>query len=187
MGRIIYFTGGSRSGKSRHAEQYIIDKEYKNRIYLATAIIFDDEMKARVAKHREQRGENWITIEGYKNTVELIKFHIKKEGVILLDCLTNMITNLMIMEKEYDWDHMLDEELTLIENDIKKEVEKLLEYIKSSDQDIVVVSNEIGMGIIPAYALGRHFRDICGRMNQMVAAKADEAYFVVSGIKMKLK
>lgn len=187
MGRIIYFTGGSRSGKSRHAEQYIIDKEYKNRIYLATAIIFDDEMKARVAKHREQRGENWITIEGYKNTVELIKFHIKKEGVILLDCLTNMITNLMIMEKEYDWDHMLDEELRLIENDIKKEVEKLLEYIKSSDQDIVVVSNEIGMGIIPAYALGRHFRDICGRMNQMVAAKADEAYFVVSGIKMKLK
>ena len=76
--------------------------------------------------------------------------------------------------------------LNEVEN-IKKEVEELLEYIKSSDQDIVIVSNEIGMGIVPAYALGRHFRDICGRMNQIAAAKADEAYFVVSGIKMKLK
>lgn len=187
MGRIIYFTGGSRSGKSRHAEQYIIDKNYKDKIYLATAIIFDDEMRARVAKHKEQRGENWITIEGYKNAVELIKPYIKKNGVILLDCLTNMVTNLMIMEKEYDWDHIPNEELTSIENNIKKEVEELLEYIKSSDQDIVIVSNEIGMGIVPAYALGRHFRDICGRMNQIAAAKADEAYFVVSGIKMKLK
>lgn len=187
MGRIIYFTGGSRSGKSRHAEQYIADMGYKDRVYLATAIIFDDEMRARVAKHREQRGENWTTVEGYKNTVELVKPHIKKGGVILLDCLTNMVTNLMIMEKEYDWDHMPDEELTSIENNIKKEVEELLEYIKSSDQDIVIVSNEIGMGIVPAYALGRHFRDVCGRMNQIAAAKADEAYFVVSGIKMKLK
>ena len=187
MGRIIYFTGGSRSGKSRHAEQYIIDKNYRDRIYLATAIIFDDEMRARVAKHREQRGEDWTTVEGYKNTVELVKPHMKQGGVILLDCLTNMVTNLMIMEKEYDWDHIPDEELTSIENNIKKEVEELLEYIKSSDQDIVIVSNEIGMGIVPDYALGRHFRDICGRMNQLVAGYSREAYFVVSGMMMKLK
>ena len=133
MGRIIYFTGGSRSGKSRHAEEYIADMGYRDKIYLATAIIFDDEMRARVAKHREQRGENWITVEGYKNTVGLIKPHIKQGGVILLDCLTNMVTNLMIMEKEYDWDHMPDEELTSIENNIKKEVEELLEYIKTGE------------------------------------------------------
>lgn len=187
MGRIIYFTGGSRSGKSRSAEQYIFDGGYQDRIYAATAIVFDDEMRARVKKHREQRGDGWTTVEGYKNLAELVKPHMKKGGVILLDCLTNMVTNLMIMEKEYDWDHISDEELTAIETGIKKEVEEFLDFVKGEEQDLVIVSNEIGMGVVPAYALGRHFRDVCGRMNQIAAAKADEAYFVVSGIKMKLK
>lgn len=187
LGRIIYFTGGSRSGKSKFAEQYIFDGGYKDRIYVATAIVFDDEMRARVKKHREQRGEEWITIEGYKNLTELVKPHLKKGGVILLDCLTNMVTNLMIMEKGYDWDHLPDEEIVKIENEIQKEVEEFLDFIKTQEQDLIIVSNEIGMGIVPAYALGRHFRDICGKMNQIAAAKADEAYFVVSGIKMKLK
>ena len=187
MGRIIYFTGGSRSGKSSHAEKYIFDRGYKDRIYLATAIVFDDEMRARVRKHREQRGESWTTVEGYKNVVELVKPHMKKGGVILLDCLTNMVTNLMIMEKEYDWDNMPDSQLTLIENGIKKEVEEFLDFIKTQDQDLVIVSNEIGMGVVPAYPLGRYFRDICGRMNQIAASKADEAYLLVSGLKMQLK
>lgn len=187
MGKIIYFTGGSRSGKSSHAEKYIFDKGYKDRIYLATAIIFDDEMRSRVKKHREQRGENWITVEGYKNITELVKPHIKKGGVILLDCLTNMVTNLMIMEKEYDWDNMLDSDLNLIENSIKLEIENFLKFIKNEEQDLVVVSNEIGMGVVPAYPLGRYFRDICGRMNQIVASKSDEAYLLVSGLKMQLK
>lgn len=119
--------------------------------------------------------------------MELVKPHMKKGGVILLDCLTNMVTNLMIMEKEYDWDNMPDSQLTLIENGIKKEVEEFLDFIKTQDQDLVIVSNEIGMGVVPAYPLGRYFRDICGRMNQIAAAKADEAYLLISGLKMQLK
>lgn len=187
MGKIVYFTGGARSGKSTQAERYIFMRNYEHKIYIATAIAFDDEMKARVQKHKEQRGENWITIEGYKNLVEQIKPHVKAGGVILLDCLTNMVTNLMIMEKDYDWDHVSNEEVEKLEQTITKEVITLLEYLKSIDMDTVVVSNELGMGLVPAYALGRHFRDICGRMNQLVAGYSREAYFVVSGMMMKLK
>ena len=187
MGRIIYFTGGARSGKSVQAEKYIFSRDYKDRIYVATALAFDDEMKSRVKKHQEQRGDDWITIEGYKNLVEKIKPHVKAGGVILLDCLTNMVTNLMIMEKEYDWDHMKNEEVEKIEKGIIDEVVELLEYLKSIDMDTVIVTNELGMGLVPAYALGRHFRDICGRANQIAAEYSREAYFVVSGMTMKLK
>lgn len=187
MGRIIYFTGGARSGKSIQAEKYIFSRGYKDRIYIATALAFDDEMKARVAKHQEQRGKDWITIEGYKNLVEKIKPHVKNGGVILLDCLTNMVTNLMIMEKEYDWDHIGNEEAEKIEKTIVDEVMELITYLKSIDMDTVIVTNELGMGLVPAYALGRHFRDICGRINQMVAGYSREAYFIVSGMTMKLK
>ncbi|MDO4589461.1 MAG: bifunctional adenosylcobinamide kinase/adenosylcobinamide-phosphate guanylyltransferase, partial [Fusobacterium sp.] len=105
----------------------------------------------------------------------------------LIYCITNIFTNLMIIEKYYNLDNMKDSQLSLIESNIKKEVEDFLEFIKNEDQDLVVVSNEIGMGVVPAYPLGRYFRDICGRMNQIVASKSDEAYLLISGLKMQLK
>lgn len=187
MGRIIYFTGGARSGKSTQAEQYIFERAYSKRIYVATSIPFDEEMKSRVKKHREQRGENWTTIEGYRDLVEKISPHIENGGVILLDCLTNMVTNLMIMDNEYDWDNISTDEVDRIEESIKKEVESLFEYIKDQSMDMVVVSNELGMGVVPPYPLGRYFRDICGRMNQLAGKYADEAYMAVSGLQLKLK
>lgn len=187
MGRIVYFTGGARSGKSTQAEHYIFERPYSKRIYVATSIPFDEEMKSRVKKHREQRGENWTTIEGYKDLVDKISPHIESGGVILLDCLTNMVTNLMIMDREYDWDNISTVEVDRLEESIKIEVEKLFKYVKNQPVDMVVVSNELGMGVIPAYPLGRYFRDICGRMNQIAGAYADEAYMAVSGLKLKLK
>ena len=187
MGRIVYFTGGARSGKSLQAEKYIFDKEYTQKIYLATSIPFDDEMKARVKKHKEQRGENWITIEGYSNLIEKISPYAERDGVILLDCLTNMVTNLMITDRECDWDNISTDEVDRIELEIKDEVESFFEYVKNQKIDVVVVSNELGMGVVPAYPLGRYFRDICGRMNQIAGTYADEAYMAVSGLQLKLK
>lgn len=189
MGKIIYFTGGSRSGKSSQAEKYILKKGYQNKIYIATAIPFDNEMKMRVKKHQEQRGESWITIEAYKNLknkVEETEFE-KEECVILLDCLTNMVSNLMIMEKEYNWDQIEEIELKKIESFVEQEVREFLSFAKESKIDLVIVSNELGMGLVPTYPLGRHFRDICGRMNQIAAEYSDEAYFLVSGLEIKLK
>lgn len=186
LGRIVYVTGGARSGKSSYAEEIVFNTE-KKRVYIATSIIFDAETQSRVDKHKVQRGEEWTTIESYKNLPEKLQEISDSESVILLDCLTNMVSNMMIMEENIDWDTVTQDKVQEIENVIKKEVENFIQFIKRSNHELVVVSNEIGMGIVPPYALGRYFRDICGRMNQLVAKEADEAYLLVSGISVKLK
>ena len=106
MGRIVYFTGGARSGKSAHSEQYILDRHYDHKIYLATAVVFDEEMKERVKLHVERRGKEWDTLEGYRNLYNLVKSSMKEatRGVILLDCITNMVSNVLLEEKE-DWEN----------------------------------------------------------------------------------
>ncbi len=196
MGKIIYVTGGARSGKSFYAEKYIRNQAKKIRIYLATGIAFDNEMKERVKSHKIQRGSDWITIEQYKNLdshlekilEELKKSNEKKqEVIILLDCLTNMVSNMMIMDVERDWDNLSQNEIKKIESDIKIQLENLLIFIENNNLTLVVVSNEVGMGIVPENSLARYFRDIAGRMNQLVAQKSKEAYLLVSGIEIKLK
>ena len=186
MGKIIYITGGARSGKSSFAEKKVFESE-KEKIYIATAISFDEEMKERVRLHKIQRGEDWITIEGYKNISNILSEYKNLNKIILLDCLTNMVTNNMIMDGDVDWDKITQESLRDIENEIKNEVQDLIDFIKDSSLDMIVVSNEVGMGLVPPYALGRYFRDIGGRMNQLVAKESDEAYLVVSGLELKLK
>lgn len=186
MGKIIYVTGGARSGKSSFAEGEIF-RSGKERIYVATALTFDDEMKERVKLHKIQRGEEWITIEEYKEIEKYLKPYEKEEKIVLLDCLTNMVSNNMIMDRDVDWDNISQDELQKIEKEIELQVKRILKFVKRSTLDMVVVSNEAGMGLVPPYALGRYFRDICGRMNQIVAKNSDEAYLVVSGLTLKLK
>lgn len=186
MGKIIYITGGARSGKSSFAEKKVFESE-KEKIYIATAISFDEEMKERVRLHKIQRGEDWITIEGYKNISNILSEYKNLNKIILLDCLTNMVTNNMIMDRDVDWDKITQESLRDIESEIKNEVQDLIDFIKDSSLDMILVSNEVGMGLVPPYALGRYFRDIGGRMNQLVAKESDEAYLVVSGLELKLK
>lgn len=186
MGKIIYITGGVKSGKSLFAET-LIKKRYKKKIYLATAIPFDDEMKDRVKKHKKQRGEDWKTIEGYKNLYKILETEIKGYEVILLDCITNMVTNLMIMNSKYDWDNISMEEVDFITEEIIFQINSLINFIKENNIDMVCVSNEVGMGLVPVTPLGRHFRDIGGKINQIVAKSSSEAYLLVSGLDIKLK
>lgn len=188
MGKIVFFTGGARSGKSKFAEEYIKEKKYKNKIYFATAIPFDDEMKDRVKKHIDRRGQDWKTIETYKNIVAVLeKEEAENYDVILFDCITNMVSNLMIMDRNVDWDKISQEEVNNIEKEVINEMQSFIEYLKNKKIDCIFVSNELGMGLVPSYALGRYFRDICGNINQMVATSSDEAYLAVSGIKIKIK
>lgn len=184
MGKIIYITGGARSGKSILAETMSLDN-YKTRTYLATAIAYDDEMIDRIEKHLIQRGENWETIEGYKNISNLLEGKTKTD-VVLLDCLTNMVSNLLL-ENNVDWDMVTPSEVNKMEDEILLEIEELLACIKSYKGDFIIVSNELGMGLVPPYPLGRYFRDISGRINQRVASESHEAYMVVSGLKVRLK
>lgn len=184
MGYLIFVTGGARSGKSTYAEN-IVKGYSKSVVYIATAIAFDDGMKDRIARHQKQRPDDWGTIELYKD-FETMKEEsaFKKAEIVLFDCLTVMATNNML-DFPVDYETCSIEKVSEIEEAIKKEVEILLDVCK--DKILIMVSNEVGLGLVPAYKLGSYFRDIAGRMNQLVASRADEAYFTVSGIPMKLK
>ncbi|MTI46584.1 bifunctional adenosylcobinamide kinase/adenosylcobinamide-phosphate guanylyltransferase [Sporosalibacterium faouarense] len=186
MGKFILITGGARSGKSTLAEN-ITDEIGDNIAYIATAIAFDDGMKDRIKKHRESRPREWTTIEKYKN------FHKLKDDdnfasydTVLLDCITLMVSNLLL-EEEIDFDKASMEEINKIEGRISEEVEELLDTLYASNKNIVFVTNEVGMGLVPSYKLGNIFRDIAGRINQFLARKADEVYLTVSGIPVKIK
>ncbi|MGL5964805.1 MAG: bifunctional adenosylcobinamide kinase/adenosylcobinamide-phosphate guanylyltransferase [Fusobacteriaceae bacterium] len=187
MGEIVYITGGARSGKSMFGEKYIEkNRGERKKNYIATANIYDEEMKNKVEKHREQRGLGWETIEKYKNIVkELDKNNEKK--IILLDCITNLVTNFMLEDFEIDWKKITKKKLLEIEKLVLEELKDIFEYIRKKDHILVLVSNEVGMGIVPDNPLARHFRDIAGKTNQFCANESDKAYLIVSGFEVKLK
>lgn len=185
MGKLIFVTGGARSGKSSFAEETV--KTFGEQVvYIATSIPFDDDMKMRIKKHREQRPDYWETIEAYKDLDKHLEGRLDAKSAVLLDCVTIMVTNLMF-EEEADWDAIQPEEVNEIEKRIGVQIEKLIHTIKNSPVPFVLVTNEVGLGVVPAYPWPRFFRDIAGRMNQVLGKAADEVYFCVSGIPMKIK
>jgi adenosylcobinamide kinase/adenosylcobinamide-phosphate guanylyltransferase len=185
-GRIVLILGGARSGKSSYAED-MAKKLSEKVLYVATALITDEDMADRIRKHRESRPESWPTAERYKQ-FELLaeESTFKASEVILLDCLTLMMTNLMF-DTEIDYEQATPELIEGIEARIKKEIDALIEVASQSQKTLLIVSNEVGLGLVPSYKLGNYFRDISGRMNQYVAHIADEAVFMVSGLPIKLK
>jgi adenosylcobinamide kinase/adenosylcobinamide-phosphate guanylyltransferase len=185
IGKITLVTGGARSGKSNYAESLARNSERKV-AYLATAIPFDEGMKDRIKKHKQSRPTVWTTYEGYKNLYEMIPKIKEKHEVILLDCVTIMVTNLMF-EEDVNWDEIDHENIDKIEKKIKDQIIKLIEAIRQNELWCIMVTNELGMGIVPENRISRVFRDIAGRMNQMIAKEANEVYFTVSGIPMQLK
>lgn len=192
LSKMIMVTGGARSGKSSYAEA-IAKSIGKNIIYIATAKRTDDEMITRIKKHIEQRPSNWLTIEAYRGFDTILPKCVNGMDAILLDCMTIMTTNLMLDCPEvYDctltqWDDLTMEQVQEVENNIHKEVQALINFAKSSELSFVFVTNEVGLGLVPEYKMGRDFRDISGRVNQILAKACDEVYFCVSGIPMRIK
>lgn len=185
MGKLILITGGARSGKSSFAEE-TARKIGENILYVATSIPIDQEMEARVQRHKEQRPSTWETVEAYKDLELYLHGRMDNKNAILLDCITIMVANLML-EKREDWDNATNIEIAETEELIKTEIEKLLELVKTISIPFIVVTNEAGMGVVPEYASGRAFRDIGGRMNQLLAKAADEVYICIAGIPLRLK
>ncbi|KNY27994.1 bifunctional adenosylcobinamide kinase/adenosylcobinamide-phosphate guanylyltransferase [Pseudobacteroides cellulosolvens] len=185
MGKLILVTGGARSGKSAFAEEKV--KGYgHNILYIATAVPFDDEMKLRIKKHREQRPDIWETLEAYKDLDLMLPDIVKGKSAVLLDCITVMITNLMF-EKYRNWDDIDASKMIGIENYIMTEVEKLISVINKLNVPFVLVTNELGVGLVPEGASVRMFRDIAGRVNQRFAKASQEVFLCVCGIPMKIK
>jgi adenosylcobinamide kinase/adenosylcobinamide-phosphate guanylyltransferase len=173
MAKKIYFiTGGARSGKSAHAEQ-LARSFGGRRAYIATAQALDAEMAARIAKHRKDRGDAWDTYEEPLAVAELLgKLSLRYE-VVLLDCLTLWLSNVMA--------HSDGDGAVLSRSD------ELVKAIREFGGSLIVVSNEVGLGIVPDNPLARKFRDLAGMLNQKVARTADEVYFTAAGIPVKIK
>ena len=163
MSKVIMVTGGSRSGKSVIAEQKA--KEYGKRsvLYLATAIPVDDDMKERIRIHQERRDSEWGTYEGYRDLGEVVKS--TEKNTILLDCVTVMITNILCEDEERDFDKISASEVEKLESEVIKELSNLVKAIRDEDKTLIIVSNEVGMSVVPSYRLGRIFSDISGKAN----------------------
>ena len=199
---LIYVTGGAKSGKSKFAEDLLLNMNNGNQknIYLATSLIYDEEMDIKVSLHKKRRQDRWITVEGYKNFYEslekkFVEIYSKKKEIyekdifinnMLVDCLTNMISNIIFENIDIEWSNPAKDQIEKCDEVIEKEVEKLIE-ISQKFENVIIVSNELGMGIVPSYPLGRYFREIAGKMNQKIAEIAEEVFFVVSGIPIKIK
>lgn len=170
--KVILITGGCRSGKSRFALDYA-NRHFSQKIYLATCEVLDEEMAHRVEDHRRTRGPEWQTIEESIRIVDRIEEYQGRAEVILLDCVTLWLSGLLMK-----WGD---------NNRILNEVERLVDIFQKRQTSFISVSNEVGMGIVPADPLTRRFRDLSGMTNQKIAAKADAVIFMVSGIPIFLK
>lgn len=167
-GKIIYITGGARSGKSRFAQD-LAEKLSCHPIYLATAQSFDDEMSDRIRRHQADRDSRWRTHEEPLNLVSALATY-NRDDVILVDCLTLWLSNIL-----------------LVQSDVVTETNNLISYLTTQQATLIFVSNEVGMGIVPDNVLARKFRDTAGQLNQAVAEKSDAAYLLVSGLPLRLK
>lgn len=174
--KIILVTGGSRSGKSKFAQQ-LAESMVKDVVFIATAdataIALDKEMRARIDDHKKSRPKTWKTIEAPLDVAGAVSSLNGKGGLILIDCVTLFVSNLFSKK--------------MSEERIELEGKKVLKALQGSKKNAVIVTNELGMGIVPENAVSRKFRDIHGRMNQFFAGAADEVYFMVSGVPMKIK
>ena len=168
MRRLTLVLGGARSGKSRFAEGLAGQKSQPT--YIATAENTDPEMNERIARHRDQRGARWRTIEAPLDLVGALRQADGPRSFTLIECLTVWINNLMYHGK-----------------DVSAEVEHLCASLAGAKGHVVIVSNEVGLGIVPDNALARHFRDEAGRANQAIAAVSDEAVFIAAGLPVTLK
>ncbi|WP_418462889.1 bifunctional adenosylcobinamide kinase/adenosylcobinamide-phosphate guanylyltransferase [Frisingicoccus sp.] len=197
---MILVTGGCRSGKSEYGEK-LVEAMGERRLYVATGKVFDDEMAQRVEKHKERRGELWITHEGYLDLEDLD--YAGFDG-ILLDSVTSIVTNLLFDfiggltaaeaagDSDMDFSEDSDIDFAAIDFDeaesfIMEKFQKFTAAVEEKRLPYVMVTDEIGLGVVPETPLGRGFRDILGRVNQYLAAQAERVYFVISGIPVQIK
>jgi adenosylcobinamide kinase / adenosylcobinamide-phosphate guanylyltransferase len=170
--KMILITGGCRSGKSRFALDYA-NQHFSKKIYLATCEALDEEMGQRIEHHKKMRSPEWQTIEEPIEIVNKIRRYGDEVDVILLDCITLWLSNLLMRRKN--------------DLDIMDEVNRLIDTINQGQTSLILVSNEVGMGIVPADPLSRRFRDLSGMANQKIAEVVNTVILTVSGIPIFLK
>ncbi|MBO8129805.1 MAG: bifunctional adenosylcobinamide kinase/adenosylcobinamide-phosphate guanylyltransferase [Peptococcaceae bacterium] len=170
---VVLVLGGARSGKSDWARRYVEDR-YRKPYFLATAEPNDAEMQQRIARHRRERGPGWGLIEEPREIAATL-LELKRQSradVVLVDCLTMWLTNVLLDEGE---------------SGVERRTGELLAVLRDPPCSLVLVSNEVGMGIVPEYELGRRFRDLAGWLNQRAAAVSHRVVFMIAGLPLYLK
>lgn len=181
MGKLTLILGGARSGKSMFAERLAGGGD-RQVLYIATAQGLDEEMTARIASHRQKRPSTWHTLEIPINVGRVLQSQPIQSDVVLLDCLTLLVSN-QLMKASTDVDQP-DEKLAKLL--VQHEIDDLLTSIQAGQSEWIIVSNEVGMGLVPPYPLGRVYRDLLGWANQKLAVASDQVYFMVAGLPWKL-
>ena len=188
--RLILILGGARSGKSAFAERLAANSR-RTVAFIATATADDDEMRERIARHRASRSREWHTLEEPLDLAGAVLQAYKLADVVLLDCITLWLGNMLMQESGQVESADKGKEATsyLFDERALKQIEALLAVIQSAEPNktLIVVTNEVGLGIVPAYALGRVYRDTLGYVNQLLAQVADRVYLMLAGMAVDIK
>lgn len=174
--KCIFILGGARSGKSRFAVE-LAKKLSQQVLFIATGEPRDEEMRARIVEHRKARPKSWRTLEVPANIGACLEAEIGSAEVVIIDCLTLLVSNRLGEETDYEE----------AEKQVMAEINELTAIMDKLHASFIIVSNEVGAGLVPEVKLGRIYRDILGKVNQLVAQRASEVYLLVAGIPVKIK
>jgi len=181
---ITLVLGGTRSGKSSFAEK-MAGQLAENIGYIATGQALDAEMEERIALHKSNRPINWETYEEPLDVANILEKNKNRHKVFLLDCLTLLISNILL--KDQNIDEINSQVLNVKEKVIVEKIKKIISITKKENLNLIIVSNEVGLGLVPSSSLSRGYRDIVGRANQLLATEADQVILVWAGIPLQLK
>ena len=174
---MTFILGGARAGKSRFAQELAATLK-KRVLFVATCEPLDEEMSARIKVHQRSRPRNWKTLEVPTDVAKAMKGKIGDAEVVIIDCLTLLVSNLIGTE---------DVDAGTLEKRVTAELEELVAFVRTTKAHFIIVSNEVGLGLVPPYPAARVYRDALGMANQVLARNADEVYFMVAGIPIELK
>lgn len=183
----VLILGGARSGKSSFAEEMAYTLGKSDVAYIATAQADDEEMEERIEQHQAARPDSWLTVEEPKNVADKIAKLAPKTEVILLDCLTVLISNLLLQGEELGTDDYQFSDGEKKSKETLEEIKKLASEIKKAEANVIIVSNEVGQGLVPPYPVSRIYRDTVGKANQILADVVNEVYVSYAGLPVEIK
>ena len=181
--KTILITGGARSGKSRFAQELAL-KSGKPVLFVATAEAGDEEMRQRIEEHQKKRPSTWKTLEVTTGVGKEILEKVGGAQVVIVDCITLLVNNIFNQFADQTDEQM---DAFLVEKEVNREITELIDCINRLDASFIIVTNEVGMGLVPANRMGRLYRDLLGKANQLLAERADEVYLMVAGLPVKVK
>ena len=181
--RSTLIIGGARSGKSRFAQELAL-KSGKPVLFVATAVAGDEEMQQRIEEHQRTRPISWGTLEVTSSVGNQVLQKIGKAQVIIVDCITLLVNNILCQYTDQTGEQI---DAPLFEKEVTNEISQLVECLNRLDASFIIVTNEVGTGLVPANKMGRLYRDVLGKANQLLAQQVDEVYLMVAGLPVKIK